>query len=483
MMLRSMLLSSLALAPTALLAQSPRDVVARAVQAMGGEAALRGLRNKSVEFYSANFGLGQEETPLSPPRASVSYGRIVTDYAGNRQLTTQEVRIPTGALNRLRRIVAGGIGMTEVNGTPNVDAPAAVNAAVRGMALQPERYLLTALDSPTGLSALRARTFRGETMTGVRYAIGSDTMNLWFDRPTGMLVLSEAVTDDGVLGDRRTLTWYTRWQDASGVQLPRQVDTEVNGRLLSHNIVGGLAINQSLDEGQFVIPDSLAQRAQRGPAPVPVMTVTLAELAPGVWRAEGGSHHSLVVDQGSTLLVVEGPLSAARSNAVLDTLRSRFPGKRVSGVVATHHHWDHSGGLRAYMARGIPVIAHPRNIAFARTVGSAPKTVARDAISRGTAAPAPRSTGDSLSIGTGASRVILLPIDSDHAEGILAAWIPSAGIVFTSDVLSPQPNQPLQVAGSRELAAFARQRGITPTRFVGGHGVVVDWSAVEAAAR
>ena len=211
--------------------------------------------------------------------------------------------------------------------------------------------------------------------------------------------------------------------------------------------------------------------------------MTLVELAPGIWRAEGGTHHSLVVDQGTGLLVVEGPQSAARSNAVLDTLRSRFAGKRVTGVVATHHHWDHSGGLRAYMARGIPVIAHPRNVAFAREVGSARKTVAPDAISRGTAAPAPRSTGDSLSLGSGASQVILLPIASDHVEGILAAWVPSAGIVFTSDILSPQPNQPLAAPGSRELVTFARYKGISPTRYVGGHGVVVDWSAVEAAAR
>jgi len=308
-------------------------------------------------------------------------------------------------------------------------------------------------------------------------------MNLWFDPPTGMLVVSEQVTDDPVLGDRRTLTWYTRWQDATGVQLPRQVDTEVNGRILSHNVVGSLSINQSLDESQFAIPDSLASRAQRGPAPAPVMTVTLAELAPGIWRAEGGTHHSLIIDQGSTLLVVEGPLNAARTNAVLDTLKSRFPGKRVSAVVATHHHWDHSGGLRAYLARGIPVIAHPRNQAFVRGVGSARKTVAPDALSRGTAAPAPRSTGDSLSIGTGASRVIILPIASDHVEGILAAWLPSAGIVFTSDIVSPQPNQALPSAGSRELVAFAKEHGISPSRYVGGHGVVVDWSAVEAAAR
>jgi glyoxylase-like metal-dependent hydrolase (beta-lactamase superfamily II) len=478
-----MLALVLAALPSPLAAQSPRDIVARAVQAMGGEAAVRGLRNKTVDFYSSNFQLGQEETPLSPPRATVSYGRIITDYAGNRQLATQEARVLSGAVNRQRRIVVNGIGMTELNGTSNVDAPAGVNAALRGMALQPERFLLTALDNSAGLSALKPRVFRGETMTGLRYAIAPDTMDLWFDRPTGMLVVSEQVTDDAVLGDRRTLTWYTRWQDATGVQLPRQVDTEVNGRILSHNVVGSLSINQSLDETQFAIPDSLASRAQRGPAPAPVMTVTLAELAPGIWRAEGGTHHSLIIDQGATLLVLEGPLSAARTSAVLDSLKSRFPGKRVSAVVATHHHWDHSGGLRAYLARGIPVIAHPRNQAFVRAVGSARKTVAPDALSRGGAAPAPRSTGDSLSIGTGPSRVILFPIASDHVEGILAAWVPWAGIVFTSDILSPQANQALPAVGSRELVVFAKERGISPSKYAGGHGVVVDWSAVEAAAR
>ena len=67
---------------------------------MGGEPAVRGLRNKTVDFYSTNFQLGQEETPLSPPRATINYGRIVTDYAGTRQLTTQEVRVLTGAVNR-----------------------------------------------------------------------------------------------------------------------------------------------------------------------------------------------------------------------------------------------------------------------------------------------------------------------------------------------------------------------------------------------
>jgi hypothetical protein len=37
--------------------------------------------------------------------------------------------------------------------------------------------------------------------------------------------------------------------------------------------------------------------------------------------------------------------------------------------------------------------------------------------------------------------------------------------------------------GSAELVAFARAAGIAPARYAGGHGVVIDWAVLEAAAR
>lgn len=459
---------------------SPRELVRRAVDGMGGEAALRALRSSAIEFTSASFGLGQEETPESPPRATIAFGRIVTDWTGSRRLFTQELRPVTGAVLRQRRILAGGLGMTETNGQANMDAPGAVAAAERGMRLQPERFLLAALDAPAGLRRLAPRRMRGELVDGLRYAAGPDTMSLWFDRPTGLLLAAEQVTDDPILGDRRTVTWYTRWQAAGDVRLPRQVDTEINGRLLSHNVVTAARTNEATADSLFAIPDSMAARAVRGPAAPPPVGVTLNEVAPGVWRAEGGSHHSLVVDQGATLLVVEAPQNRARFAAVLDTLRRRFPGKPVGSVVMTHHHWDHSGGIRTAMAAGHPLVVHARNLAFARGVAAARKTIAPDALSRTGRAPAVRGVSDSLAVG----RVVLYTLPSAHAEGILAAYVPAARLLFVSDVLSPpaQAGQAPAQAGSAELVALARARGLAVDRVVGGHGGIAAWTDVQRAA-
>ena len=95
------LFSSLAQTP------APRDLVARAVTAMGGESAVRGIQNYTIAFYSTTFGLGQEETPESPARATITTGTQTTDFAGTRQISVTEARNPAGQINKQRRITVG----------------------------------------------------------------------------------------------------------------------------------------------------------------------------------------------------------------------------------------------------------------------------------------------------------------------------------------------------------------------------------------
>jgi len=457
-----------------------RVFVTRAVAAMGGDSALRAVRAVTVEYYSAQFNLGQEETPRSPARASAVAGRVTNDYIGGRRLTATEVRLPTGVVNRPRRVTARGIGMLDAQGRLTADNAATVAGEENSLRRAPERLLLAALDAPGALTALRPRQWRGEVLDGVRYAAGPDTLDLWFDRPTGLLAVTERVTDDPILGDRRTVTWLTRWQPTGGVWFARQSDVEVNGRLQQDVNVTAVTLNPETPDSLFAIPDSIAATARRSATPPTPIAVTLQPLAAGVWRAEGGSHHSLVVEQGERLVVVEAPQSGTRFGAVLDTLRSRFPRLTVDPVVNTHHHWDHAGGVRAALAAGLPVVTHARNAEFLREIGTASKTVAPDALSRAPRAPVVRPVTDSLVIGSGDQRIVVYAFPTTHAQGMLVAWVPSASLLFVSDVLTPGPT--LAAAGCRELVAFARARGLAIARVAGGHGGVADWADVERGA-
>ena len=463
--------------------QAPRTIVLRAVEAMGGEQPLRALRTITIDVASASFGIGQEETPDTPPRLTATQVvRTVRDIAGNRVATNTETRPagPTG-VNRNRAIMTATFGMSETNGA-QVPAPAnALTQFARITNWTPERLLIWALDNPGGVRSLPPKLWRQNIMNGVRLVSGQDSVALYFDRRSGFLTVVDVVTDDPILGDRSTAQLLTRWTPAGTLKYPRQIDVLVNGRLQSAATVTAVTLDAPLADSLFAIPDSIVARARAAQPPTPpVVSVQLSELAPGVWRAEGGSHHSLVIEQATGLLVVEAPQNSARSRAVLDTLRARFPAKPVRQVVSTHHHWDHSGGLREYLARGIPVVTHAGNVAFVRQIAAARKTLAPDELVRRPRQAVVTAVHDSMTLGTGNSRVVLYRMQTSHAEGLLAAYLPAHRLLFTSDVLSPGPM--LAQLGSAEVVAFARVWGIPVDRFAGGHGGVAAWADIERAA-
>jgi glyoxylase-like metal-dependent hydrolase (beta-lactamase superfamily II) len=53
-------------------------------------------------------------------------------------------------------------------------------------------------------------------------------------------------------------------------------------------------------------------------------------------------------------VVIEAPLNDERSADILREIRQRFGDKKILGVINTHTHFDHAGGLRAFVRGGNP---------------------------------------------------------------------------------------------------------------------------------
>ena len=62
--------------------------------------------------------------------------------------------------------------------------------------------------------------------------------------------------------------------------------------------------------------------------------------------------------------VVEAPQNEARSLVVIAEVRRLIPNQPIRYVVNTHHHFDHAGGLRTYMAQSTTVVTHQGNRDF-----------------------------------------------------------------------------------------------------------------------
>ena len=111
----------------------------------------------------------------------------------------------------------------------------------------------------------------------------------------------------------------------------------------------------NVDGAALTVPDAVRN------ATVPPVRVDTERLADGVWLVGGGSHNSVVVEFRDHVAVIEAPLNEERSLAVIEEVMSLVPNKPIRFIVNTHHHWDHLGGLRAYVHEGATVITHESN--------------------------------------------------------------------------------------------------------------------------
>lgn len=459
-------------------AASPRQLIADALTAIGGADAARGLHTLSAESFTMAFGIGQEYTPDAPPSVSGRFATIESDWDTGRSALRGEWRGVTLAKVRQAFWPEGGFFEAPGGFTP---APAAqITAAQRSLRQSPQRLLLAALDSGAQLTPLPARAREGRRLIGARVEAAQDTAGLWFDPSTHRLAGIESWADDPILGDREIYVSIDRWGPAgsTGLLVPYETRTFLNGRLASSNALSVVRANLPIDSTLFSYPDSLRPQVVRAGAAQSAgsVLVRLDSLAPGVLHVTGGSHNSLALVQGDSTILVEAPLSTPRVRAILDTLAARYPRSPVRLAVLSHHHWDHSGGVRAALGAGIPVLTHEGNVAFVRRVGAARRTLAPDGVERNARRHVVRGMRDSLAIGSGAQQVVLYEVPNSHAAGLLAAYVPAAKLLFVAD-LAPR-GTPLE---QRELLDFVRSRGLAVERIAGAHGPVMPFADFERA--
>jgi glyoxylase-like metal-dependent hydrolase (beta-lactamase superfamily II) len=341
----------------------------------------------------------------------------------------------------------------------------------------------------------------GELRQRIELTDGVRPISLFIDRHTGELTELATFENELVTGDAELGVHYANWRTSDGgVAFPEDVVIAVGGQPVHAEHRDRVALAPALADSLFafaagVTPTHVAADAARGARNsqflegfgglgVPLeglqTEVVAQQLAPGVWHLRGGTHHSLVVEQTAGVVVIEAPLYEARAQAVLAWITATIPGKPVTHVALTHHHRDHAGALRTFVARGAKVVAgEAARPLFSRAVRAA-RTIEPDEL-----AVAPRSAtiltvpaGGQLTLPDATRPVRLVAVDSTHAADMVVAYAPTQRVLFVSDIFSPgfPPNPP----GAREVLAAI---GASPIDAIaGGHGGVGTRAELEAAA-
>lgn len=333
----------------------------------------------------------------------------------------------------------------------------------RGDALldHPLTALLEALDRETALGAVSSE----DGTIVVQFVPEGARSPAWIglDPVTHLPRFARWISSHANLGDLTTTAWFTGYTDVDGVRLPLGLRQELDWR---HQT----SLMFQVDSYRIDVPP--AQRPAV-PAPAPAAAAApaaaqAARLADGVWDVRVAGAGGAVVEFADRLVMFEAYGGEAQTLARIDAANRLVPGKKVEAVIVSHHHFDHTGGIRAAVARGLEVIAQRGNEGVIREMVERPAVYYPDALARNPQPLRFTPVDEQLVLEDRTHRLeIYRVIEHSHMPDGVFAYLPRERMTLEGDF--GDETWQLHWWGSALAANIARY-GLNPTTNLAVHG-------------
>jgi glyoxylase-like metal-dependent hydrolase (beta-lactamase superfamily II) len=493
-----LLLLGLALAPAASAQTAPGDLVKAAVAAEGGAEALKGLKTLAIKGIAKRWEPEQSVVPGGEPRfCSDDTVTIVWDLAANmaRADWDRAMKYPAVSTEKYAEIVTPRLGYVAAAGGNKPMSGIRLATSLRELERASPLLLVKALEAPQSLSALPDQPLGGTTLPAVAFNDGGTKFTILFDRASHLPAAIRTLDDDNINGDSRYDLVLGDWKPVGGVKLAHALTYKLNGVDIMQLAYQDVAANGAVAPQAFDAPEAVRQAA-KPPATgdVPYQWVLrrlniarftdsdavnydaasagglkLVELGPNVQQVVGGSHNSLIVAMKDGLVVVDAPINEWQSRWTIDQAKAKYPGKPVKYLVLTHHHMDHTGGTRTYVAEGATIVVPTPAKAYFEKVAKAPHTVSPDELQKSPKPVNIAEVAEQMSIKDETGEVRLYRIANPHVDGMLIAHVMPENLLWVTDLYSPGRDK-AKSPGLVAVVEAEKKLGIAPARYAGGHG-------------
>lgn len=426
-------------------APRPREVVARALDLMGGEA-VAGIQRVRLTMMTQWQRTDYRDVPWTD-RPSFEPHTDVRDYTLPAWRNTREF----GARN-IVNVVVDSVAVTDMGTGFQPLSVAYVDERDELFVYTPDRLVLL-LSGAGELGSAPDTVVGGERFHRVRATLagvgqgGADLpVTVDFHAGSGLparLVFRQGHPNDFGLvpfGEMWVEVRYSNWRSFGEVSLPTQWDIARAGAPYKRMTVRGAAINPELAADSFAVAPELRVAYLASVAPMhdrPVDSVTVA--APGLLQLHGFGFPAgaLELDDGWLLLQAgHAPLSLERGR---DALAARGMGRVRAALVAAATNGN--GGVATLVEEGVPVFTSPAADPFLEVMleghGVRPRGIT-----------VVREPGW---VEVGGTRLWMEPLDLPDTPGSILLYAPELGWVYAPDAV-----QPLDVRLVRDRA---RERG------------------------
>jgi len=436
--------------------QSARDVVEQAAAAMGGLARLQSLDNLVLtgfgQYVNQQGGSALSPDPHAPLKWTVAHdAERIFDLKNER------------ALNLDRR---GSLFPFAIERP--WDRTSQVQTGVAALD-HPVPAVLEALDADTRLGPVSVED--GLTVVQFTTAQGP-TLWLAVDPATKLPAWVRSIGPSTTLGDITTTTYFTGYLPFGDLQLPVGLSSEMDWRHVTSMMF-------NVDSYRFNVTNLPAFPAPAAPPAAAERRAEAKKLADKVWDVRIGGNGGAVIEFADHLVMFEAYNNEADTFARLDVADALVPGKKVTQVIVTHHHFDHSGGLRAAVSRGLTIIARRGNEGIFREMVARPAPNFPDALARNPEELKFVPVDDQLTLDDGTMRVdVYRAIGHLHMAEAVVGYIPGPRIFMEGDFTTYDWDW--NWWGGAYLDTVERY-GLNPAINVPVHGIVTTFDEAIAA--
>ena len=299
-------------------------------------------------------------------------------------------------------------------------------------------------EHPERVAEIADQKAGGKTYKAAQFRADHGTFIVLFDPATHLPAVVRSRDWEVHYGDTDYDATLSDWRDVGmGIKLPFHKLITANGIKIFDEKIDNIRLNPQIAVDAFTVPAALRRNA---PAAAPIGQVPfqwilrrmgngfyldsdalytddggslkLVDIAPNISMVQGGSHNTLIVATNTYLVTFDAPADDGMSNKVLEMAAAKYPGKPLRYVVLTHHHIDHTGGLRALSAAGATIVVGKGDGAFFKKMLSAPAGLNLYPI-QGKVEPKVIEAGDKWSVNDGGREIDAFALQTTHATGYL----------------------------------------------------------------
>jgi glyoxylase-like metal-dependent hydrolase (beta-lactamase superfamily II) len=452
-----------------------RAVLDRAVEANGGAEALRDVKVVRLRLQGETFPRLQMTTPTPPYEGGKFDETLLLDLENNRMRLDQKAGgFGFDADNTVA--IADGSGNAYDNRAKTV-TPIPAEQATQQQFIQyhrrlPNLLLRQALDRTNTLRYLGEDQFDGRRHEVVTFVMpDTQQVALYVDAATGLVSKYELIFVDSLEGVEASEIIFGDYRKVGNYQVPGRWTNRQLGDDQTRYAVQA-EFNPAVTDESFRVPAAGYQTVKAVPTNLEEKVDKLSDGAYVIQNVAGQNQNTMAVEVDGYVVAVEAPGSSDGADAVIKRIHELFPGKPIRYVAMTHHHGDHIGGMRSFIAEGATVVTTAANKPVIEHMAASEQN---DRLGRSPRAPQflLLENGRRV-IGEGARRVELIDIGPNpHAKEMVIAWLPAERVVFQGDLFFVPNNDAPFGPPQPSTASFAkklRELGLPAEKIAAVHG-------------